>query len=767
MLWLGHHLAMDHITMESLTQEAQSYLLGEADRLPDPLPFRNFVAQARLGISQAEHEAFFRSILGGVDEPTAPYGLLDAQGDGSSIEEVRMELETNLDRRLRERARALGISAASVCHLAWAQVLARVSAHVSRRDDVVFGTVLFGRMHGGEGADRGVGLFINTLPIRIRISDEGVERSARQTHELLADLMRHEHASLALAQRCSGVAAPTPLFSSLLNYRHSPREVKQSPEAALVWAGIESLDSEERTNYPLALSVEDLGDGFALTAQAAPPVDPGRVCEYMRTALEGLVEALEKAPGTAVNAIDVMPETERRRVSMEWNATETAYPREKCVHELFEEQVEKNPDVIALAHEDRSLTYKELNARANQLAHHLCGLGVGPDARVAICVERGIEMVIALLATLKAGGAYVPLDPTCPPDRLAYMLEDSSPVAVLTSSLAREALAARLIRGTVVDLDTDAMSWAAQSERNLTPTDVGLDRSCLAYVIYTSGSTGSPKGVMVEHQSLVNYLTYCVNNYVSPVGNVYASFLHFPLTFDASITSLFAPLIIGRAIDVNPKGNIDTFKEGEFLNRGYDFIKLTPSHLSLLRSNSSNVPEEYFQKKNLLIVGGESLTRDHVDFLSRPNVDIEIVNEYGPTEATVGCTTSRFSIGKSEQEGSKSVGNITIGTPIANTRIHIMSGRLEPAPIGVAGGIYIGGAGVARGYIDHPELTAERFLPDPFGRESGARVYKTGDLGRWLPDGAIEFLGRNDFQVKIRGFRIELGEIEARLAMPS
>src|SRR5262249_23013941 len=253
-LWLSHHLVIDHTTIEIMAQEAQAHLtascrpascrLGEIDRLPEPLPFRNFVAQARLGISQAEHEAFFRAMLGDVDEPTTPFSLLDAQGDGSATEEARIELETVLSRRLRERARVLGVSAASLCHLAWARVLARVSCLGSPggRDDVVFGTVLFGRMQGGEGTDRALGLFINTLPIHIQVGDEAVVQSVRQTHELLAGLMRHEHASLALAQRCSGVAAPTPLFSSLFNYRHSPREAEASAEAALAWAGIELLD---------------------------------------------------------------------------------------------------------------------------------------------------------------------------------------------------------------------------------------------------------------------------------------------------------------------------------------------------------------------------------------------------------------------------------------------------------------------------------------------------------------------------------------------
>jgi hypothetical protein len=292
LLQLSHHLVDDYTSLKFLFAEIQVSLQGRTEQLAAPLPFRNLVAQARLGMSREEHETFFRKLLGDVEEPTVPFGLTDVQGDGSGVEEVRREVDTPLARRLRDRARALGVSAASLFHLAWAHVLARGSG----RMDVAFGTVLFGRMQGGEETNRAMGLFINTLPIRIRVGKEGMERSVRQTHELLAELIRHEHASLALAQRCSAVAAPTPLFNSLLNYRHSSRATAPSPEALLAWQGIEVLEAEERSNYPLALSVDDLDDGFAVTVQAMKPIDPGQVCEYLQTALEGIINALEMAP---------------------------------------------------------------------------------------------------------------------------------------------------------------------------------------------------------------------------------------------------------------------------------------------------------------------------------------------------------------------------------------------------------------------------------------------------------------------------------------
>ena len=270
------------------------------DDLPSPQPFRNLVAQARLGVGKEEHEGFFRRMLEDVDEPTAPFGLLDVQGDGSDIEEAHLVLDPALCRRLRAHSRRLGVSAASLFHLAWARVLSKVTG----REDVVFGTVLFGRMQSGEGADRVMGLFINTLPLRIEVGREGVESALHRTHTLLADLMRHEHASLALAQRCSGVPAPAPLFSALLNYRHSPgSEQAPSAEAMRAWEGILWLRGEERTNYPFTLSVNDLGKGFSLNAQTPASIGAMRVCEFMNTALESLAEALEASPTTAVRAI--------------------------------------------------------------------------------------------------------------------------------------------------------------------------------------------------------------------------------------------------------------------------------------------------------------------------------------------------------------------------------------------------------------------------------------------------------------------------------
>ncbi|HEV2150588.1 MAG TPA: amino acid adenylation domain-containing protein, partial [Longimicrobiaceae bacterium] len=482
-----HHLVADHTAAEVMQAEVQAHLLGRADELPEPLPFRNYVAQARLRMSREEHEAFFRELLGDVTETTAPFGLTDVRRDGSGVDEARLELDGPLAVRLRARARSLGVSAASLCHVAWAQVLARVSD----RPDVVFGTVLLGRMQGGEGTDRVMGLFINTLPVRVKVGEAGAEASVRKTHALLAGLLRHEHASLALVQRCSGVEPPAPLFSALLNFRHSGR-MARSGQAPAALGGIQGISTEERSSYPLTLAVDDLGDDFRITARSVAHVRAERVCAMVHTALERLVEALEVSPGRALGSIDVLPEAERRQVVEGWNTTEAEYPRELCVHQLFEAQARRSPDAVALVFAGEALSYAELNARANRLAHHLVGLGVGPEARVAVCVERSAEMVVALLAVLKAGGAFVPLDPEYPPERLGYMLRDSAPAAVLTQGPLLERLAAakvpELAGVPVLDLAGDAAAWARRPESD--PVRGALSPEHLVYVIYTSGSTG-------------------------------------------------------------------------------------------------------------------------------------------------------------------------------------------------------------------------------------------------------------------------------------
>ncbi|HEX4168340.1 MAG TPA: condensation domain-containing protein, partial [Bryobacteraceae bacterium] len=358
LLLLLHHLVGDHATLALLQEEIEAYLQGRGGQLPAPVPFRNFVAEARLGVTKNEHETYFRQMLGDVDEPTAPFGLLELHGDTPQVREAALDLPVEVALRIRRQARQHGVSTASLCHLAWAEVLARVSG----RNDIVFGTVLFGRMNSSEGVDRVMGPCINTLPLRIRIDRQEVAEEVRHTHKLLAELVRHEHASLALAQRSSAVPAPTPLFSSILNYRHSTVTPADRTGKRLQWVG-----AEERTNYPVTLSVDDLGVGLRLAAQVFEPIDPIRICRLMETALARVASALEQAPKTPLNTLDVLPAEERRLVLYGWNDTAAPFTTDACVHQLFEKEAVRSPEAVALVFEGRQLCYDELNRRANQL----------------------------------------------------------------------------------------------------------------------------------------------------------------------------------------------------------------------------------------------------------------------------------------------------------------------------------------------------------------------------------------------------------------
>ncbi|WP_035688173.1 condensation domain-containing protein, partial [Bradyrhizobium sp. Cp5.3] len=358
LLELQHHLIGDHTTLEVMRAEVQAVLEGREHELSAPQPFRNLVAQAHLGADAKADEAFFRELLADIDEPSTPFGLREVRGDGSGVREAQRMLPQALHARLREQARRLGVSLASLCHLAWGQVVARSSG----REQVVFGTVLFGRMHGGAGADRAMGLFINTLPLRLDLDGTAVEASVRTTHARLVELLAHEHASLALAQRCSGVAAPAPLFSALLNYRHNTPAAISAAAADDGLAGVEWLGGEERTNYPLTLSVEDFGEALGLTAQVAEPISADRICGYMQQTLAQLAEALERAPDMPVRELDILPADERTYLLEELNRTAVTYPEQQCIHELFEAQVRQAPNAVAVVYQDQRVSYGELNA---------------------------------------------------------------------------------------------------------------------------------------------------------------------------------------------------------------------------------------------------------------------------------------------------------------------------------------------------------------------------------------------------------------------
>ncbi|EOZ9294095.1 TPA: amino acid adenylation domain-containing protein [Serratia marcescens] len=724
-----HHLIGDHSTLAVMQEEINLILAGRGDKLAKAPPFRNAVAQARLGVSKAEHERFFRTMLADIDEPSLPFGLSDVHGEGRDISTAHLALPPALNQQLRRQARRLGVSLASLCHLAWAQVLARATG----RDEVVFGTVLLGRMQAGDGAERALGLFINTLPLRLDVNEVGAESAVLQAHIRLSGLLAHEHAPLALAQRCSGVAAGTPLFSALLNYRHNSGEDTALP------TGVTLLDSQERTNYPFVLSVEDGGDSLGLTAQVRQPIEAQRVCGYMAQALSALAQALEQAPQTPVCELEVMPDEEYALQLCRWNHTAEAYPADTCVHELFEQQARLTPQAIALIQDAQRLSYAQLNARANRLAHRLIERGVQPGDRVAVRLARSIELVCAQLAVIKAGAAYVPIDPQLPAARQAWIADDSGACLMLTDAIGDE----EIPQLTVEDREAE--------DHNGNPA-LRVSSGATAYIMYTSGSTGTPKGVMTPHQGITRLVRN--NRYAAFDADDRIAFAANP-AFDASTMEVWAALLNGGALVVIAP---EVMMEAERLAAELQRHRITTLFLTTALFNQyvHSISGALAQLK-YLISGGEKEDPGAYARLLQERGPVHLIHAYGPTETTTFATTARI-------ERAEGEARLPIGKPIGNTRAYLLDARGRPVPMGAVGELHIGGVGVALGYLNRPELTAQRFLSDPFNPVGGGRMYRTGDLARYLPDGSLEYQGRCDQQIKLRGFRIEPGEIEVQLA---
>ncbi|NIF21657.1 solanimycin non-ribosomal peptide synthetase SolG [Candidatus Pantoea multigeneris] len=744
-----HHLIDDITSVLILSAEIHTFLAGRGHTLPEAQPFRRLIAQVRLGKSPEEHERYFRSTLSDIDEPTALYGLVNMLDDAEIIEVTR-KVPQQLNDVLRGFARRLGVSLGSICHLAWGQVLSCLSG----QDSVVFGTILFGRMHAGEGADQIMGPFINTLPLRLDMTGASVEESVRATHKRLAELLSHEHASLALALRCSGVTSGMPLFNTLFNYRHNRESESKSldfvvPEADQ-WDGF-----EERTTYPITLSVDDYGSALGLNIQVVDSLDPELLFAYMQQALENIAKALGETPHLPMQQIDILPAAERHLLLNEWNNTAKAYPEVAYTHQMFEAQVKRTPSATALRFGQRQLSYAELEALSNQLAHMLHQQGVKPDDRVAICLDRSLEMVVGLMGIMKAGAAYVPLDPDYPVDRLDYILQDATPKLLLLDPRGREITAGLDTAGLqTLDLNVDVLAASSFSRTPLSPDELGLKSHHLAYVIYTSGSTGKPKGVENEHRGLINRLQWMQDAYQLDSSDAVLQKTTF--SFDVSVWEFFWPLSVGATLVVAPPGaHKDTQALAQVIQENHiTTLHFVPSMLNLFLASEGASACRSLRR---IVCSGEALSSASVVACHTALPDTAVHNLYGPTEAAIDVTAWTC------PRDLPAAAIVPIGRPIANLRIYLLDQHLRPVPLGVAGELYIAGTGVARGYLNRPDLTAERFLKDPFVTDSHARMYRTGDLARYLRNGDIEYLGRNDNQVKIRGFRIELGEIDAVL----
>jgi len=594
-----------------------------------------------------------------------------------------------------------------------------------------------------------IGFFANTLVFRSSLSGNPTFR------ELLARVREvalgaYDHQDVPFDKLVEELQpdrdlSRSPLFQVTFQLRNYPSQLVQLPDLTVerfeLHSGIAKFD--------LSLAMSNEMDRLKAEIEYNPDLFESATITRMLGHFQTLLEGIVTNPEQRISELPLLTESERHQLLVEWNDTKTDYPRNKCVHELFETQVEKTPDAIAVVFEDLQLSYRELNRRANQLAHYLRKLGVGPEVLVGICVERSIEMIVGMLGILKAGGVYVPLDPDYPKERLGFMLEDTQAGIIVTDSVSLGSLPSSSAQAICLDRDWQAVTKEPQvNPGNQTTADN------LAYVIYTSGSTGKPKGVMIPHRGLVNYLSWATASY--GVANGQGAPMHSSIGFDLSITSLFTPLLKGRRVVLLSEDHaVEALSS--LLHRETDFglIKITPAHLEVL---GQELPPVYLAHcTRALIIGGEALTFEKLAVWSKYAPGTRLINEYGPTETVVGCCVYEVA------PGTLPSGPVPIGKPIANTQVYILDRYLNPVPIGVPGELHVGGDGLAQGYLNRPELTAEKFIGNPFSSNGKSRLYKTGDLARYLPDGNIDFLGRIDDQVKFRGYRIELGEIEAVL----
>jgi len=611
------------------------------------------------------------------------------------------------------------------------------------QEDILVGTVTAGRKLAQ--VENLMGVFINTLVLRTDLAgNPSVRELLKRVQEVTLAAQDHQDVPfeyLVKELQPERDQGQNPLFQALL--------LLEPPQAILPsgWSLAHMDVNTDTAKFDLSLILDDRPDGllcrFEYSTDLFEAATISRMQGHWRTLLAGIVEA----PDRRLSELPLLTDAERQQLLLDWNATQVAYPADRCVHQLFEDQVERTPNAVALVFEDQEVTYRDLNTQANQLAHHLRQLEVRSETPVGLCMDRSIEMVVGLLGILKAGGAYVPLDPAYPSERLAFMLQDTRASVLLTQERHRDLLPAQGI--SLLCLDTTWQHIAQESSENL---DCEATAMNLAYVMYTSGSTGRPKGVEIQHRS-INRLVFGTNYACLDASQ---TILHMaPISFDASTFEVWGALLHGARCVLFPE-RIPTPKSiGATIHKhNVNTVWLTAS---LFNAVIDEAPDALSGVEQLL-TGGEALSVTHIRRALEKLPATQLINGYGPHESTTFACC--YPIPRQLDEKLRS---IPIGRPIGNTRVYVLDRHANPVPIGVPGELHIGGAGLARGYLNRPELTDEKFICDPFSDEPGARLYRTGDLVRYLPDGTIEFLGRLDQQVKLRGFRIEPGEIEVVL----
>jgi amino acid adenylation domain-containing protein len=747
-----NHAIIDGWSTTSTLAEMFDYYLALVAEEPLPeeppitLEYRDFVNLEMQALASEETNQYWTRALGEAVPaklPKWPYSTPTA--NGQNVAKLDLTIGQEMLDGLRRTARQLAVPLKTVLFAAHIKVMSIVSG----LSDFTTGVTTNGRPEEIDGT-RVRGNFLNTVPFRFNLMDGTWAEVIKGVFEAEWEMLPHRRYPLGAMQRNWGGSEP--LVETAFAYLHF-----HSVEGVLRPGRIEMLDDNlidlSETNFGLQtlfIISPVLPDRLAwLQLQFDSTQTAGEEREAILGYYERVLQAIASDTSARHEAQNFLSAEEQEFLLVEWNDTATERLPSQCFHEMFEAQAKRTPDAVAVRFKDDDLTYRQLNERANQLAHYLHGLGVGPETMVGVCMPRCAELLVGLLGVLKSGAAYVPLDPANPQERLSYILEDAGAQVLLTKQDLIETLPAHGEHVLCLDKDWDVISAESTDNPRHRAT-----LSNLAYVIYTSGSTGRPKGALITHMGLSNYLTWCSQQYRLEDGA--GAPVHSSISFDLTITGLFAPLLVGRRVDLLPEDvGIETIYAALQQKSNYSLIKITPAQLELLSRRLK--PEQAAGCTGAFIIGGENLLAENLRFWQEHAPETLLINEYGPTETVVGCSIYRVS---SQQKLS---GSVPIGRPISNMQLYVLNDQLQPVPVGVAGELYIGGEGLARGYLKRPELTAEKFIPDHLGGEPGKRLYRTGDLARYQPDGNLEFLGRIDQQVKIRGYRVETGEVEAIL----
>ncbi|MFE0955919.1 amino acid adenylation domain-containing protein, partial [Streptomyces rochei] len=711
----NHHIVLDGWSMPVLLRELMALYAsgGDPAALPRVRPYREYLAWLDARDREAARTAWQES-LSGLDEAT----LLAPAGSAASTapEHVSFTVDPEVSGALAAWARGHGVTMNTVVQGAWALALAQATG----RDDVVFGATVSGRPPELPGVESMIGLFINTLPVRARLDHaEPLGDLFRRLQAEQARLLDHQWAGLADIQRWAGHGE---LFDTAMVFQNYPVEdgdltAASEPDRLQV----ASADIKGGTHFAVNVVATMRGAELSFRVDYRPDLyDEEYARDFGRRMLR-VLETLITDSDIPVARLDTLDPAERQRVLVEWNGARTELPGTP-LHELITEQAHRTPDTTAVVCEDASLTYAELDARANQLARHLLEQGVGAEDFVAITLPKSLDAITSMLAVLKTGAAYLPIDPDYPAERITYILDDARPALTLTEPV-NPADYENRPHGPLTDAERRS-PWSPRHP---------------AYMIYTSGSTGRPKGVIIEHHALATYLHRARTTYTAMNGD---TVLHSPLAFDLTITALWTPLTAGGTVHLTSLEETVTQPT---------LIKATPSHLPLL----TTLPETA-SPSHTLILGGEALHTDHLTAWRAHHPHVQVINAYGPTESTVNITDHHVS-------GDTPDGPVPIGRPFANTQVYVLDAALRPVPPGITGELYLAGEQLARGYHGRAALTAERFTANPHSTTPGARMYRTGDLAHWNHHGHLTYDGRTDHQIKLRGHRIELGEIDTTL----